>query len=97
MSLNTIRKKVVAYFAKSPFSTLCIMALSFLGFGYFSFNLFFLFQSNIVLIKSFGLLALQEGAAIQFLMIVLNTFMSVIFYTIWKICERLLVDWFLRK
>lgn len=92
-----MKANIVAYFTRSPFSTLCIMALSFLFFGYFSFNLFFLFQSNIVLIKSFGLLALKEGAAIQLLMIVFNTFMSVIFYTLWKICERLLVDWFLNK
>jgi len=73
------------------------MAVCFLGFGYFSFNLFFLFQSNLVLIQSFGLLALQEGAAIQLLKIVMSTFMSVIFYTVWKVCERLLVDWFLNK
>lgn len=92
-----MKAKITAYFARSPFSTLCVMAISFLGFGSFSFNLFFLFQSNIVLIKSFGLLALQEGAAVQLLMIIFSTFMSVVFYTIWKTCERLLVDWFLDK
>ncbi|MGH1487742.1 MAG: hypothetical protein ACRBCI_16140 [Cellvibrionaceae bacterium] len=92
-----MREKLTSYLARSPFSTLCIMAISFLGFGYFSLNLFFLFQANISVIKEFGLLVLQEGAAIQLLTIIFNTFMSVIFYSSWKVCERLVVDWFLHK
>jgi len=60
-----IQQKIVNFFARSPFLVLCIMTLSFLGFGYFSINLFLLFKANIGLINEFGLLALQEGAAMQ--------------------------------
>lgn len=92
-----MRIKIMTYLARSPFSTLCLMAISFLGFGFFSFNLFFLFQANISVIKDFGLLVLKEGAALQLVIILFNTIMSVSFYTLWKVCERLLVDWLLRK
>lgn len=92
-----MKKKIYSYFSRSPFSTLCVMACSFLGFGFFSFNIFFIFQANLSLIKNYGLMALVDGAGLQLLMIICNTFLSVCLYTIWKICERILVDWFTEK
>lgn len=83
----------LCFLARSPLSVLCIMTISFLGFGYFSINLFLLFKANVDLINRFGLMAIREGAALQFVMIVFHAFVSVLFYAIWKVGERLFVDW----
>lgn len=88
-----MQQRIVGFFARSPFLVLCVMTLSFLGFGYFSINLFLLFKANISLINQFGLVALQEGAAMQLFMLLVNALVSVIFYALWKVGERLLVDW----
>lgn len=88
-----IRKPIVRYLARSPLVALIAMTLCFLMFGYFSVNIFVILQANIDLINRFGLQALADGAAIQLLAIVLSAFASVIFYSAWKVCERLIVDW----
>jgi len=88
-----MRQSFIRYLERSPASVLCIMTLSFLAFGYFSINLFLTFRANLELINQFGWIALQEGAAIQLAEVLSSAFASVIFYTIWKVCERLLVDW----
>ena len=92
-----MKAAIVNYLARSPFSTLCLMTVSFLAFGYFSLNLFFLFQANLAAIKNFGVMILAEGAALQFLQIIGSAFLSVIFYSISKLCERLIVDWFTQQ
>lgn len=91
-----MRKSLISYFARSPFSLLCVMTISFLGFGYFSINLFLIFKSNIELINRHGLMAMKDGAALQLLMLLLTAFVSVVFYSLWKVVERLFVDWVLR-
>jgi len=83
----------IQYLERSPVTLLFMMTVSFLGFGYFSINLFLLFQANIDLINRFGLMAIKEGAAWQLLMLLASAFVSVLFYAIWKVGERLLVDW----
>ena len=82
--------------AKSPFTTLLVMTVCFLMFGYFSINIFVLLQANINLINQYGVIALMDGAALQFGGIVLNGFASVFFFSGWKLCERLIVDWITR-
>ncbi|MGS2717165.1 hypothetical protein ACVBE9_03260 [Eionea flava] len=82
----------IHFLERSPIVVLCIMTVSFLGFGYFSINLFYLFEANVNLINQFGLMAIKEGAALQFVMIVFHAFVSVLFYAVWKVGERLFVD-----
>ncbi len=88
-----MKQKIMAYLVKSPVLVLFIMTASFLGFGYFSVNLFLLFKANVTLINDFGVMAIKEGAAKQLMVILLSAFISVLFYAIWKVGERLLVDW----
>jgi len=35
---------------------------------------------------------LKDGAALQLLQIILTAFFGMIFYTLWKLCERLILD-----
>lgn len=88
-----MRQKIIGFLVRSPAIVLLIMTLSFLGFGYFSVNLFLLFKANVALINDFGFMALQEGAAKQLGVLFFSAFVSVLFYAIWKVGERLLVDW----
>ncbi|ODS22753.1 hypothetical protein AB835_12500 [Candidatus Endobugula sertula] len=92
-----MKQSLIAYLLVSPLTVLCIMTVSFLGFGYFSVNLFLLFKANIDLINQFGAVAIREGAAEQLFILLWHAFISVIFYVIWKIGERLLVDWAVGK
>lgn len=95
--LISIRKPVVNYLARSPISTLVVMTICFLMFGYFSINIFVLLQANIALIRDFGLMALADGAAHQLLEIVMSGFASIVFFSGWKVCERLIVNWVVRE
>lgn len=89
-------RSLMLFLARSPVTVLCIMTLSFLGFGYFSINLFFMFKANIDVINQYGVMVLKEGAAAQLLILLCNAFVSVFFYSVWKVCERLLVDWVMK-
>ena len=88
-----MRKPIITYLSRSPITVILMMTISFLGFGYFSVNLFLLFKANIDLINQFGVLAIMEGAAWQLLTIIFHAIVSVLFYAIWKLGERLIVDW----
>jgi hypothetical protein len=88
-----MKQKLISFLVRSPVIVLFIMTISFLGFGYFSVNLFLLFKANVALINDFGVMAIKEGAAKQLGMLLLSAFVSVLFYAVWKVGERLLVDW----
>lgn len=88
-----MKQALIKWLIRSPLTVLCIMTISFLGFGYFSVNLFLLFKANIELINDFGLIAIKEGAAKQLITLIFSAFISVVFYAVWKVGERLLVDW----
>jgi len=97
MPLTAMRRRLLRYLARSPVSTLLLMTVFFLFFGYFSVNLFFLFKANIDLINRYGFMALRDGAALQLLNILVSGMASVLFYSGWKVCERLIVDWVTRE
>lgn len=88
-----MKQKIIRFLLRSPVTVLCIMTASFLGFGYFSVNLFLLFKANVAFINEYGFMAIQEGAAKQLGSLVLSALISVLFYAVWKVGERLLVDW----
>ena len=78
---------------QSMLLTLVAMTFCFLLFGYFSVNLFLLFRSNLNLVTDYGFMALRDGAALQLLQLMISAFASTVFYTGFKACEKILVDW----
>jgi hypothetical protein len=92
-----MREKVINFLVRSPVTVLLLMTLSFLGFGYFSVNLFLLFKANVMFINDFGFMAIKEGAAKQLGLLLFSALVSVLFYAVWKVGERLLVDWAVNK
>lgn len=91
-----MRKPIVKFLARHPIAALVVLTFCFLMFGYFSVNIFVILEANIDLINRFGFRALVDGAAVQFLSIILSAFVCVFFYSAWKVCERLIVQWVTR-
>lgn len=91
-----MRRYIVKFLARHPIATLLVMTICFLSFGYFSINIFVILEANLDLINRFGWRALADGAAIQFISVVLSALASVIFYSAWKVCERLIIEWTIR-
>ena len=68
-----------------------VLGLSFLGFGIFGLSLATLVKANIDLVLDNGWQALMDGAARQFFELVLNAYLSMACYVVFKACEHRLV------
>ncbi len=91
-----MRRALVAGLAGRPLLILVTMTVFFLGFGYFSINLYFLFKANIDLVTEHGVMALRDGAASQLARIAGAGLASSFFYSGFKLCEKLIVEWLTR-
>ncbi len=68
-----------------------VMGLSFLGFGIGTVSLASLLKSNLDLVFSYGWQALMDGAAVQLFELLLNGYLAMFFYVVFKACEYRLV------
>jgi hypothetical protein len=73
--------------------TFVLLVLSFLIFGGGTYNLFLLMKANLSLIGEHGLQALMDGAAQQFIELMLTAVLSMAAYVVFKACEHHLVHW----
>jgi hypothetical protein len=67
--------------------TFLVMGLAFFAFGAGTFNIFMLFSANAALISRYGWQALMDGAAAQFVELVVTGYLSMASYLIFKACE----------
>jgi hypothetical protein len=72
--------------------TFVVMVLSFLAFGYGTFNLFVILTMNLQLIGEHGAQALADGAAQQFVELIVTAVLSMAAYVLFKACEHQLVN-----
>jgi hypothetical protein len=72
--------------------TFVLMVGFFLLFGITSVNLFVLLKMNIDLFVQYGLMVIADGALEQLFDLLLSAVLSIVFYLLFKICERLLVE-----
>ena len=68
-----------------------VMGLSFLGFGIGTVNLASLLKANLDLVLQYGAQALMDGAAKQLFQLLLNAYIAMAFYVVFKACEYTLV------
>ena len=73
--------------------TFVIMVLSFVAFGFGTFNLFVILTMNLQLIGEHGVQALADGAAQQFVELIVTAALSMAAYVLFKACEHQLVHW----
>ena len=71
--------------------TFVVMCLSFAVFGVGTVNLFNVFRANVDLIASNGFMALADGAAQQFVELLLTLMLCMLAYIVFKTCEYRLV------
>lgn len=95
--MKMVRQGWLDFLYGKPWLTFVLMGLSFLLFGYFSVNLFILLKANIDLVLEYGMMALEDGAAQQLVELLFATYLSILFFVCFKICERILVDRITRK
>jgi hypothetical protein len=67
--------------------TFLVMGLAFFVFGVGTYNIFMLLNANIDLIANYGWLALTEGAARQFVELIVSGYLSMTAYVVFKTCE----------
>ncbi|MBT3010483.1 MAG: hypothetical protein KUF77_04355 [Candidatus Thiodiazotropha sp. (ex Lucina aurantia)] len=79
-------------FYKRPIITFIILIASGLTFGAMTVNIFRLFAANWNFILTYGLLALREGALTQTLELLITGMLSMVFFLVFKFCEKILID-----
>jgi len=65
--------------------------LFFLLFGVMSYNLFFLLSANLRLFLEYGWMVAEEGALVQLAELLAFSYLSLLFWVLFKLCETLLV------
>jgi len=74
-------------------ATFIVLGLSLLVFGACTVNLGLLLMANVQLLKSYGWLAVMDGALWQLIDIGLTGYAGIVAYVIFKSCEHRLSDW----
>jgi hypothetical protein len=67
--------------------TFLVMGLAFFVFGVGTYKLFMLLSANIDLIANYGWMALTDGAARQFVELIVSGYLSMAAYVVFKTCE----------
>jgi hypothetical protein len=67
--------------------TFLVMGLAFFLFGVGTYNIFMLLNANIGLIANYGWQALMDGAARQFVELIVTGYLSMAAYVVFKTCE----------
>ncbi|MEP7182524.1 MAG: hypothetical protein ABI886_10075 [Betaproteobacteria bacterium] len=88
----TIPRRWLAFLDRHQRLTFVLMGLFFLAFGVTSVNLFVLLQLNLDLFLQYGLMVIEDGALRQLVDLLGSTYLSIVFYLLFKVCERILVD-----
>ena len=75
-----------------PRLTFALMGVFFLLFGVTTVNLFVLLKANIDLFLEYGAMVIADGALEQLVDLVGSVYLSMVFYLLFKVCERILVE-----
>lgn len=82
----------VDFLYRRPRLTFVLAGAFFILFGVSSVNLFVLLQKNVELFLDYGLMVIADGALQQLVELVSSAYLSLLFYLLFKVCERILVE-----
>lgn len=85
-------KRWIGFLYRHPKVTLLLMGAFFVLFGFTSVNLFVILKANIDLFLQYGLMVIEDGALQQLVEILGSAYLSIVFYVLFKVCERVLVE-----
>jgi hypothetical protein len=84
-------RQAMDFLHRHPLATFLLMGAFFLLFGFTSINLYGLLVANLALIFTYGVTALADGALQQLGEILGATLLSILFFVLFALCERVLV------
>ena len=87
-----IPKRWLDFLYARAWLTFVLMVAFFLLFGITSVNLFVLLKMNIDLFIEYGAMVIADGALEQLVDLIGSAILSIVFYLLFKVCERLLVE-----
>jgi hypothetical protein len=82
----------ITFLFRRPRLTFGLMGAMFLLFGVTTVNLFVLLKANIDLFLEYGPMVIADGALEQLLDLLGSAYLSMVFYLLFKLCERILVE-----
>ena len=82
----------IGFLYRHPKLTFLLMGGFFLLFGFTSVNLFVVLKANIELFLEYGPMVIEDGAQQQLVEIIGSSYLSIVFYVFFKVCERVLIE-----
>ncbi|MEO8344602.1 MAG: hypothetical protein ABI607_02805 [Betaproteobacteria bacterium] len=92
LTVPPIPRSWIAFLYRHPKLTFLLMGVFFLLFGFTSVNLFVVLKANIDLFIEYGAMVIEDGALRQLVEIIGNSYLSIVFYVCFKVCERVLIE-----
>ena len=84
-------RRLPEFLFRHPWLTFVLMGASFLLFGITSVNLYVLLAANINLVIDYGMMAVADGALQQLAQLLGSLALSLLFYLLFALCDRVLV------
>jgi len=84
----------MAFLRRRPLLTFLLMGAFFLLSGVTSINLYVVLKANIDLVRMYGAQAIEDGALRQLVEILGTAISSIVFFVLFVVCERIVVDHF---
>jgi len=85
-------RRWIEFLFRHPKLTFILMGAFFLLFGFTSVNLFVVLKANIELFLEYGSMVIEDGALQQLVEIIGSSYLSIVFYVFFKVCERILIE-----
>ena len=92
LTVRPLPRRWIAFLYRHPKLTFLLMGAFFLMFGFTSVNLFVVLKANLELFLEYGLMVIEDGALRQLVDIIGSSYLSIVFYVCFKICERVLIE-----
>ncbi len=84
--------RLYRFLARRWWLTLILMGCSFVLFGLVSLNLLQMLGANLSFLVRHGFDAVREGGLLQLLELVVSGYLAAVFYIVFKLCEKVLID-----
>jgi ABC-type uncharacterized transport system permease subunit len=92
MGMRPLPRRLIAFLYRHPTITFLLMGVFFLMFGFMSVNLFVVLKANIELFLEYGPMVIEDGALQQLVEIIGTSYLSIVFFVCFKVCERVLIE-----
>jgi hypothetical protein len=92
LAVPPMPRRWVAFLFRHPKVTFLLMGGFFLLFGFTSVNLFVVLKANIELFVEYGAMVIEDGALQQLAEVIGSSYLSIVFYVLFKVCERILIE-----